>query len=392
MFVIRIIKWLKGYVIVNLKGENTAGFLNFCAKNSVAVWDVNNEKGVLIFSVSIKNYFLLRGLKRRFNAKIKLRHISAYGFPLKANLINKRKSVAVGFALCASVLIIMSQFVWGIEISGNKAVSKEEILRACNEMGVREGMPTASIEPYHMRDRLPLLVKNISWCSFNLEGSKLTVNISENRESDRTGKNSYSNLVATQDGIIRSMEITSGNKQTDIGRVVSKGDVLVSGAPNLNAQKFTYSEGKIFADVEKVISVLVPKKQTVAKKSNVYVTKRILEIFTLKIPLYLDTVHFYNATQERKSQLNLFGGTLPICVYEKRFNKVDLSEVTRNDDEMLNDAYAELISLIASMDITDIKILDIYTQDSSDKCTFTFKCKCIENIAEQRQINISVGN
>ena len=159
--------------------------MNFCAKNSITVWDVKSDKGIIIFSVSLKNYFLLKDLKHRFNSRVKIHHISAYGLPIKANLINRRKSIAIGFALCASVMIIMSQFVWGIEITGNKSVSRDEILKACKEMGVREGMPTALLEPYHMRDRLPLLVKNISWCSFNLEGSKLTVNISENKESNK---------------------------------------------------------------------------------------------------------------------------------------------------------------------------------------------------------------
>ena len=389
MSILKIIRWICGYVKVKLSGDNTASFLNFCLQKKIAVWNVEKSGDCLFLNISLSNYMNIRNLRHEFGHKILISHISFIGFPKKIYYINKRKSVFVGFIFFCMVLFAFSQFVWKIEIVGNKNISDETIISAYSELGVHTGMLRSELDTYALRDRLPLMIREISWCSFNLEGTKLTINVTEINEFDKTNKNNYSNLIAATDGIIKKLDIVSGNKVVNIGYVVRKGDVLVSGAPELNVQQFTHSEGSVIAETNKTITVKLPKYKTVVKKSGLVVERTVVDFFGIKFPTFLDNVHFEYQTEFVTEKINFLGEELPINLYRRRFIEVLYIKSERSHEDVINDAKAELISQIKQFDIRDVIIDNYQVLETDDYFSVEFKCKCLENIAQIQKINVA---
>lgn len=389
MNILKIIRWLCGYVTVKLTGDSDAAFLNFCLKNKISVWSVVRENGNILLNMSLSDYKNIRKLRREFGHKIKIFHTAFIGLPKKILFISKRKSLAVGVAVFCAVLFAFSQFIWQIEIVGNKTISDQAIVSAYTQLGVHSGMPRSELDSYALRDRLPLLIRDISWCSFNLEGTKLTVNVTEVNEYDKTGKNEYSNLVAVTDGIIKSIDIISGNKIVNVGTVVRKGEVLVSGAPELNSQRFTYSEGKVFAETSKSVTITLPKIKTVAKKSG-YVTERsVIDLFGFKLPMYLDSLHFSYQSELVMDKVRFFGGELPINIIKRRFIEVEYQNIQRSREEVMNDAVAKLLEEIKKYEVSELYILDHTLSEDANNYIIIFDCRCLENIAQLQKINVA---
>ena len=296
---IRLFRWLRGYVLVASNDENVAQFINFLLKSKVKIWDIKKKREYTSFKMFSKDYRRIRKIRHSSKIRIKLKHIGFWGLIRKFNTLIKRKSLLVGFVIYILFLMVMNMFIWNIEIVGNSKINDDIIIGAYTELGVRAGMPKYKIDTYSLKEKLPMKILDVSWCSFNVEGTKLTINITEVSEIDKSNKKIYSNIVASTDGIVKEIDIISGNKSIDVGDVVTKGEVLVSGAPELNSQKFTFSKADIFAQTFKEININIPKMKTYHIRTGKSSSKSIISIFGFKLPLFLDKPHFESSVKRR---------------------------------------------------------------------------------------------
>ena len=64
------------------------------------------------------------------------------------------------------------------------------------------------------------------------------------------------NLKAAADGIIKRIDVTSGNCIVKVGDTVAKGDILVSGMEErADGTKFVHSAGRVTAVIEREVTV-----------------------------------------------------------------------------------------------------------------------------------------
>ena len=139
-----------------------------------------------------------------------------------------------------------------------------------------------------MKPDLILKCDGIAWCSFNVEGSVLTVDISEAKDSSKDKDIIPSNIIATTDGVIISAEVAKGTRIIENGQAVRKGDLLVSGAINYGEKTdFIQSEGTIIAETDRTFKKTVPFKFTEKVLTGKKRTLCVLDFFNLKIPLFL---------------------------------------------------------------------------------------------------------
>ncbi len=388
MRVLDIIKWIEGYVKVEAEANNASAFLSFLASRGITVNKVTRNTDRIYFEVSLKNYKNIRKLKKEFGRKVKLRHINLCGLPRKMQVLIKRKSLGIGLALFFAVLILFSRFIWKIEIVGNYTIKEAEIIAAYTELGVWEGMAKACLDSYKIRDRFTLKIDKVSWCSFNVEGSVLTINISEVRESDKAGKLSHSNLVAECDGIIKKLDVVSGYSKVKVGDVISRGELLVSGVPE-NSGVFTWSKGKVFAETEHTFKIRVPKKCeeiTILERAQERIA---IDVFGLKIPLYLDNIHFQNVSEIDRKELEVLGEKLPIALITRRFYEAEKKVQNKTYEECENDSVALLLEICKERKAENLEILEKEFLEDTESYTFIYKCRLIEDIAEVRKINVT---
>jgi similar to stage IV sporulation protein len=279
----------------------------------------------------------------------------------------------------------LSNFVWNIEILGTDRLDNQKILQALEKFGVKEGIEISSIDQQTLPSLLALEIDGIAWCSVNVEGVKVTVNISESAVTERFD-NTPGNLVAKCDGIITKIEVLNGTTAVTLGQTVKKGDLLVSGFTEYKDGSSTFgpSLGKIIAKTERNLQVFSPFNIERIVETGEPLQKSVISFFGLNIPLYLGQFkgQYHVSTETKKLQHN--GMYIPVFLKTATFTPTQTVSVTLSTEEateiakkMLEDLEkkelldAEIVSKELSFNVTDKGVV------------LNAKYICRENIAEQ---------
>ncbi len=323
-------RFINGYLRVLFYGEFSEKILNICAQNRIALWDSRLVKKGIETNISLKNFKALRPIMR--GSKVRVHIIKRVGLPFKVAKNNKRIGMAVGLVLFFSFLQFMSGFIWIIDVSGNSEVKPQEILSVCEGIGITKGVRKSKIEPKNQREKLLLKMESLAWASLNIEGSRLTVNVTEVKEKESS---IVCNLKASADGIIKKVDVTSGNCLVKPGDTVKQGDVLVSGVmEKLSGTEFVAAAGSIIAVTKKSVSIEGEYRQSVSKENGIVKQKRVLEFFGFKIPLYLGCERGEYESKLTQNSLKLFGTKLPITVHKRQFTFLHQQQIVLSEEEL----------------------------------------------------------
>lgn len=317
-----------GFLELEFSGIYPEKILNLCALNRITVWNTRFLKQKIILNITLRDFKRLPKLLKK--SGVKLHILSKKGFPFFINKYKKRLGIFAGIIVFFSVLQFMSSLIWTIDVAGNKSVPKSEIINVCEELGIRVGTKSKSIDTKNTVQDLLLKSDKLSWASFNIEGCKLTVNVTE--ITPKAEDNSTpTNLKAKADGIIKRIDVTSGNCVVSVGDTVHKGDLLVSGIiENMNETKFVHSIGSIFVQTEEELLLEEPFIKEIEYPTGAIKKRRVLEIFTLKIPLYIGREKGEFTTEKQSENLKLFSQSIPIKFHTKKFIFIEKSSQNRD--------------------------------------------------------------
>lgn len=338
-----------GVLQVEFFGTYTEKVLNLAAKNGVTIWSARYINQKICCKITVKDFLKLPKILRKSGIRVHI--IKKWGFPFFIKKYNKRIGIFTGLVVFFLALYIMSLFVWIVDIEGNKTITDNEILAVCDELGVRQGVLKSKIKYKAKAQELLLKMDNLAWSSLNLEGCKLTVNVTEvEKANDENGE--PSNLKAIADGTITHIDVKSGNCLVKVGDVVAKGDILVSGIiEREDGTDFVQSRGVIEAETKTQIELVQEYNYSVTTPTGKQKIKRVLDFFTLKIPLYLGGETRAYTSQNEVFELKLLGQKLPIKIYTKRFDftKTKTYNLTRADatallEKRLKEEYSGAVS------------------------------------------------
>ena len=379
---INFFRFLLGWVRFRVEGEFPERFLNQLAHNGVSVWGLRRSRDGIEASTTVRSYLKFHKFKAK--NKIKTRVIDRKGLPFMAKKYRLRIGFAVGMVFFVISLFILSTFVWNIEVVGNNELSDREILSALEELGLEEGVKRSSIDQELLRTRLALKIDKIAWASVNIEGVKVTVNISESKPPKKEPQEPC-NLVADFDGVVTAIEVTDGTVKTAVGKTVQKGELLVSGITEFKDGTYSFgpSEGKIIALTDRELSLFVPFTQTLVVHNGEVEKHRVLSVFGLNIPLYLGSV---DGTYETESELKRYeknGMYLPIELTETVFYKTEAKTITLSTADAKKQA-EENLSELEKKALENVEILEktVEIRESSKGITIIANYKCKQNIVK----------
>lgn len=381
-----------GYLYVRVKAKNPEKILNLASAKGLGVWRVTAKEDTLYFKIGIHSFKKLRIFKRKIPCKI---HITKkIGFPFFVAKNRKRYGMAVGMLIFFAILYLMSGYVWNICISGNKEIKSEEILSSLNQIGIYEGARISDIEPEEKRNELLLLQDGLAWAAINIEGSKITVDVTETKEKDSL-KTDPSNLIANEDGIIKKIEVKSGVIKTKVGDAVQKGQMLVAGIREYEDGRmdFTRSVGNIYAEVDYSFSTVQPLKVKEFLKTGEEYERKVLSIFGVKIPLYLGNIEGTYETAANAEKISSGKSYLPIKIISKKFYKTKEVTYTLNEDRAKIRAQK-----IADKKISELvgsgEIINKHQKIVCDGNTFTIntRIKCLKDIVFEENLLLDTSN
>lgn len=363
---IKLIRWLKGYIKLNIEGTYKDRFINICTKNNVNMWGMNScEK-------NITTYMLYNDYKntRKYIDKtdVSIQIIEKIGLPFLCKAYKKRYGFMLGIALFFFLIYSFTSYIWDINVIGESIYTKEEIVKNVRDNYVDIGTPIEDINCEELEKILRVEYDKVAWISCELKGTQLNIEITETIEQDTIKvSNNPCNIIAAKDGVVTKIVTRNGKNIKTIGEEVKKGDVIITGVINiyndydeLIETNYVPSDGDVYAIVEneyydefdmeyydkvytgdetKGYSIFFMNKSFETKKANV------------EYELY-DTI-----TSERKIKLGS-SVYLPVVLYEITMKEYEAVPCSYTKEEAEEKAYKRMALYIDELGKKGVSILE----------------------------------
>ncbi len=386
---IEIFRYFKGFVRISVTGDMSARFLGECLKEGITVWNILKADSSIFFSVYMCDYKRIRAIRQNFSDPIKIKRVKKTGFYSVVRYHRRRPGILVGVLLFVIINFFLSQYIWDIDVKGAETIDKNEIFKVCSELDITTGVKRNSIDTYNAKQIIATKVEGIAWVSLNVEGTRLTVNISEARENKPVKNDLPCNLVAKCDGVIKKIEVIKGKKNIVIDQAVRKGDLLVSGVVENNEnQHFVTSQGSVTALTEKVYNKKINKLITLKYPGNLTDCRKVIEFFWLKMPLYLSDVDYEHHAFTIRHGLNFMADELPIALYKRYFFRMIRKKIEVDEEIAKRLALNSIYEEIKEQNILSVEECEISVKATSQGFDVNVRLSCLENIAQIQEIPI----
>ena len=198
----RWLGWLLGLVTFQVTGAQPEDFLNLCAQRNLALWRmVQQDRFTLVVQTTAHQARQLEGLAQ--GAGFQTEVTGRRGLPFFLWRFRKRYALLAGLVLCLVLFGVGSRTILTVDVSGNQALSAEEIIAQLRLCGVSVGTYAPSIPVREVENRMMLAMDQLTFFSLNLHGTRAEVIVREREEGpDLRPEGEPSDVVAAADGII----------------------------------------------------------------------------------------------------------------------------------------------------------------------------------------------
>ena len=224
----KLIEKIKPYIELEICGYNLERTLNFLCCHSIEFYVVN-KKDIKNASIQIKlkdKDYVCKILQEK---NIEIKNEKYCGLLKAVNFYKLRWGLVVGAIIFIASLIVLTNFMFKIEVVGTENVKSEEVVSFLNSKGIKQFTHLNSISTDEVEKIILENFQEVSMVSAIKKGCCLIVNIKEkllNNEYENTG--SFTPLLATQNGIIKEITIIQGTPLVKVGDIVKVGDKLVA--------------------------------------------------------------------------------------------------------------------------------------------------------------------
>lgn len=257
-----IITLIRGFVRIQVKGEQAEALLNRLLDERIFVWNITRLQSELEADIHLSDYFRLRPLLRETGCRTRVTR--RFGLPFWLARLERRKFLVGGVFMFVIGLYMLSSLVWSVEIVGNDRVSTREVLDVAAEQG---------IHPLAWKFRLPdldelssRLMQNIpdaAWVGVEIRGTQVTIQIVENVIPEERELMNPRHLVSTSDAVITEIYAERGKPMVRRNMRVKKGDILISGIiGDEQVQNIVVAKGEVKGLVWYEYEINTPLQQT----------------------------------------------------------------------------------------------------------------------------------
>lgn len=385
MLILRLFRYIFGYVRFNAFGGFPERFINLCEHNKIMLWDVRCIDGRINGCTDRGGYKKMRFAARRSGMHLRIKE--KCGLPFFLDRHSRRVGVIVGICLCISSLLILSNEIWSIEVTGNERISSEEIISAFEKAGLRIGAAGEKVDEDTIEKEAMKYLDGVLWLNVNIRGSCAVIEVRETVEQPPLEvSDEPTNIVAAKDGQIVIFRPFVGTQEQKIGSAVLEGELLISGFKE-NKDKtvsFCRADGYVVARTKKYISAsqstVLEAKMPVGERKSVR-----LDFLVFSVPLTPSVSDGY--TEKKRLCLNKV--TLPVGVTVTR------SIQTEEQKIKLSPERAELVSQLEFQSKCTAEFRYCFAENaetekvlSEDGCRLSGSFDCLENIGLPERLQI----
>lgn len=126
------IRYFRGSVGFKVTGKAPERFLNISAQRGINIWGARPVEKGIEGSMSVSDYRKIRPIAKKSGVRSKI--TVKRGLPFIAARFKPRIGIPIGAALGVALLIFLSNFIWTIDIIGEKQVSETALKKpACRQ-------------------------------------------------------------------------------------------------------------------------------------------------------------------------------------------------------------------------------------------------------------------
>jgi similar to stage IV sporulation protein len=347
-------------------------------------------------NISIKAFKKIRPIA--FKTKCKVNIKNKKGLPFILHRYKKRKAFFAGIAVFLFLMWFLTSFIWVIEVEGNEKVTDEEIIEYLELNDLKPGKFKSGINMHHLENELMLKINMLSWVTIEIKGTKAIVRVKEGRlPPDIVEENVPCNIVASRDGIIKSIVAKSGDAVVKEGDTIESGQLLISGIIDSKTDgiRYIHSMGSVIArtwyEESREESLIKTKRVKTGNEKNRFS----LKFMGKEIKLYLNSRIPYVKYDRITDEKNLKIGNdyiLPFSLKRQTYREINIVEEKQDEKEIIREAQKELYNNVIeklvseTSEIVNKEIKTIYVDEETLRIDLIVEC--IEDISVQEKIII----
>ncbi|MGN1417048.1 MAG: sporulation protein YqfD [Oscillospiraceae bacterium] len=303
--------------------------------------------------------------------------VSRHGMGYFFQRYSKRVGILIGAVIAFIIILLLSNIVLSIEISGNETITDDEIMTMLSDTGITYGSFIPSINFRKAEKELLISSDKIAWAAIRRSGFRVIAEISEMADVPRVySKNQPSNIVSMYDAQITSIKVYSGMLMPMMGDTVRSGEILISGVVS---KKFegTYNVramGEIRGQYRREVSFSQPFEDTVQQAGEPF-SNRYLKIFgkSFSLPGNEKLPEKYEFTRDTE-YINFLNLTLPVAVTTADITPFTEENVTYSQGQA-EELIAEKISDYEKNFLTDsdVEVIEKSVERTMDEMGVTVK-------------------
>lgn len=389
MLILRAIRKVPSCVDFRAEGVFCEKLLTEAMKNGLGISFPRKSGYTMRGTVQAAEYRSLCKIARRLGLKMRIEKKHGIYFTLKRH--RDKIGFAAGAIFAAAVVLFLNLFVWEINISGNKAVSSEEIMATLANSGLKTGTLRTAHDARKIEWNIMNDNKEIAWATVNIQGCCVNVVVSETR---REAEMKYDddkpvNIIAAKYGVIRKMDVFDGQGVVKVGDAVMKGDLLVSATFEDRHGKLTlkHSRARVMAETDYEITVEFPLEQVIETTGGVKKSVKGIEIMGLSIPLGSSRGCEELPSEKEEKELYFLWIRLPIKELCTKYFAVKRNTITYTAEQAKGGAF-QLLEQRETEEMNEMEIISRKTEEkiANGKYIIRASYDCIMDIAEEQDI------
>lgn len=320
---------------IKITGKDPKYFLRHLIVKKIKLYNIIEDHDGISLTVDEVDYAKILKMKTSYNIKI----INRFGVAKLRYLLLKYKYILSFLFLTLGLMIILSHFIFFIDVIHSKEEIRELVENDLKEFGISKYRFRVSYaKKEEIRNKILEKEKDkIEWLEIDRIGTRYIVNIEERLIKDNKVDNEVRDIVAKKDAMILNIEAETGEIVRKKYEYVRKGDTIVSGTIKNKEDEVSKvkAEGKVYGEVWYSVTVELPKKYYEEKK-----TGKTSKALTLRIANKKISVPF---SKDNKSYISedspiLENNLIPIKLVLETKHEIEIIDKEYNMDNSSSEA------------------------------------------------------
>lgn len=340
MYIKILLNYILGYINIEIEGYFIERFINLCANKNILLWNSKRKKDTLLTTnIGIKDFKKIARKIKQTKCKVKIK--KKKGLPFIFNKYKKRKIFFVFLLFIILGIVLLSNFIWNIEIIGNENIKKEDIEKTLKDEGLNIGTLKSKINTQEIINNIRLLRSDLAWIGIELKGTNAIIKVVESDlKPEIIQEDEYCNIIATKAGSIVKVNALNGTALVKPGDIIKEGSILVGGwlEGKYTGIRYVHANAQVQAKVWYSDTQRIQLNEVKLTRNENVENKYSVKINNFQINFYKTLSKFkkYDTIEENK-KLKIFSDFyLPIEITKKKNYELIEENINYTTEEAKN--------------------------------------------------------